>query len=150
MNICFVSIGHISKLRGGIDRVTDIISKELIRRGHKIFLVSLWKAVQGDKIEDYQHFLPSQECSSKENCLFLKTFFKENEIEVIINQAETWSMLELINDSHGCIPIISCIHTDPLYNIKTIDDNLALWKYQNSKIEYLFKYPYFRELLYFN
>lgn len=143
MNICFISIGHISKLRGGIDRVTDVISKALIGRGHNVSLISLWSAVKGDKIEEYQYFLPSQDCVATQNKEFLKKFFENNNIQVIINQAETDSMLELICSTHGNIPIITCIHTDPMAAIKTIDDNLDLWRAQSSKIQNIAKAPYF-------
>lgn len=143
MNICFISIGHISKFRGGIDRVTDVISRALIERGHSISLISLCSAVEGDKIEEYQHFLPSQDSVSTQNKEFLKKFFADNNIQVIINQAETDSMLELICCTHGNIPIITCIHTDPMAAIKTIDDNLDLWRAKSSKIKYIAKAPYF-------
>ena len=82
MNICFISIGHISKQRGGIDRVTDVLSKELIKRGHKVFLISLWQAIKGDEIYNYQYFLPSQNVTSKANKEFLQHFFKEKDIEI--------------------------------------------------------------------
>ena len=143
MNICFISIGHISKQRGGIDRVTDVISKALIERGHNISLISLWSAVEGDKIEAYQHFLPSQDCISTQNKEFLKKFFANNNIQVIINQADTDSMFELIKCTHGNIPIITCIHTDPMATVKTIDDNFDLWRSQSGKFLFIAKAIFF-------
>lgn len=143
MNICYISIGHISKQRGGVDRVTDVLSKELIARGHKVFLISLWQAIKGDIIYDYQYFLPSQEITSVENQKFLLDFFKKNNIQVIINQAEVFGIFQLLSSSHNNIPIISCMHTDPLAPIKSIMDNWGLWKIQEGGIRFLIKSPYY-------
>lgn len=143
MNICYISIGHISKQRGGIDRVTDVLSKELIKRGHKVFLISLWQAIKGDEIYNYQYFLPSQDVTSKANKEFLQHFFKENNIEIIINQAETINIFELIKSTKGDIPLISCIHTDPLAPIKSINDNWDLWRMKEGAMRFTLKLPYY-------
>ena len=34
MNILFLTHGHVSKTRGGIDRVTDVLANSLMKRGH--------------------------------------------------------------------------------------------------------------------
>ena len=149
MNICYISIGHISKQRGGVDRVTDVISKELIARGHKVFLISLWQAIKGDNIYDYQYFLPSQEITSIENQEFLFNFSKKNNIQVIINQAEVFGIFQLLSLSINHIPIISCIHTDPLAPIKGIKDNWDLWKAQEGSIRFLIKSPYYIARLFY-
>lgn len=143
MNICYISVGHISKQRGGVDRVTDVISKELIVRGHKVFLISLWQAIKGDNIYDYQYFLPSQEITSIENQEFLFNFSKKNNIQVIINQAEVFGIFQLLSLSNINVPIISCIHTDPIAPIKGIKDNWDLWKAQEGSIRFLIKSPYY-------
>lgn len=142
MNICYISIGHISKQRGGIDRVTDVLSKELMKRGHNVYLVSLWQPIKGDVIYDYQYFLPSQEVTSTTNQEFLHKFLCTNNIHIIINQAETESMFQLIKMTHGNIPLISCIHTDPLAPLKSVQDNWDLWKAKENTLLFTFKYPY--------
>lgn len=149
MNICYISIGHISKQRGGIDRVTDVLSKELMKRGHNVYLVSLWQPIKGDVIYDYQYFLPSQEVTSTTNQEFLHKFLCTNNIHIIINQAETESMFQLIKMTHGNIPLISCIHTDPLAPLKSVQDNWDLWKAQEGSIRFLIKSPYYIARLFY-
>lgn len=149
MNICYISIGHISKQRGGIDRVTDVLSKEFIKRGHNVYLVSLWQPIKGDVIYDYQYFLPSQEVTSTTNQEFLHNFLCTNNIHIIINQAETESMFQLIKMTHGNIPLISCIHTDPLAALKSVQDNWDLWKAQEGCIRFLIKSPYYIARLFY-
>lgn len=149
MNICYISIGHISRQRGGIDRVTDVLSKEFIKRGHNVLLVSLWQPIKGDEVYDYQHFLPSQDVTSTENKEFLRFFFINNDIEIIINQAETESMFQLIKMTHENIPLISCIHTDPLAPLKSVEDNWDLWRAKEGNIKFTFKYPYYLARYYF-
>ena len=36
MNILFLTYGHVSKMRGGIDRVTDVRARSFITRGYNI------------------------------------------------------------------------------------------------------------------
>lgn len=143
MNICFISLGHISKQRGGVDRVTDVLSKELIKRGHNIFLISLWKAIKGDEIYNYQYFLPSQDVTSKVNKEFLQDFFKGKNVDIIVNQAEVFGIFQLLQATHNDIPLISCIHTDPLAAIKGINDNYDLWKIEEGMMRFTLKYPYY-------
>lgn len=143
MNICFLTLGHVSKTRGGIDRVTDTLAKAFIEKGHKVSMVSVWKAVEGDFIYPFQYFLPSQEIHSQENICYLTEFFASHKIDIIINQSEPFALLKLIIDSHHNIPMISVIHTDPCAAIKGIRDTWDKWKYDNGIGLFLIKLPYF-------
>lgn len=143
MNICFLTLGHVSKTRGGIDRVTDTLAKAFIEKGHKVAMVSVWNAVEGDFIYPFQYFLPSQEIHSKENICYLREFFASHKIDIIINQSEPFALLRLIIDSHHDIPIVSVIHTDPCATIKGIRDTWDKWKYDNGIGPFLIKSPYF-------
>ena len=149
MNILFASIGHISKQRGGIDRVTDIISKELIRLGNNVYMISLWKALEEDPSYPYQYFLPSQEILKKENESFIKSFLKKYKIDIIVNQSDSIEMVQLLKQSHCGIPIASFLHNDPLATQKSLRDNWDLWKEKNGNILFFLKSPYyFARLLY--
>ena len=50
MNICFVTLGHVSKTRGGIDRVTDTLAHALMERGHEVLMLSVGGPVEGDNL----------------------------------------------------------------------------------------------------
>lgn len=143
MNICFLTLGHVSKTRGGIDRVTDTLANVFIEKGHKVFMVSVWKAFEGDFIYPFQYFLPSQEIHSQKNISFLTKFFVSHKIDIIINQSEPYNLFKLIIDSHHNIPIISVIHNDPYAAIKQIKDTWDKWKYDNGMIRFFIKSPYF-------
>ena len=149
MNILFASIGHISKQRGGIDRVTDIISKELIRLGNNVYMISLWKALEEDPSYPYQYFLPSQELSNKDNENFINTFIEEHNIDIIVNQSDSIGMVRLLKNASFKTPIISFLHNDPLAIYKSLQDNWDLWKIKDGNIVFYLKYPYyFARLLY--
>lgn len=143
MNICFISLGHISKTRGGVDRVTDTLANAFIEKGHKVTMVSVWKAVEGDFIYPFQYFLPSQDIHSQENINFLTEFFISQRIDIIVNQSEPFALLKLIIDSRHDIPVVSVIHTDPCAAIKGIKDTWDKWKYDNGIVRFLIKSPYF-------
>lgn len=143
MNICFLTLGHVSKTRGGIDRVTDTLANAFIEKGHKVSMVSVWKAVEGDFIYPFQYFLPSQDIYSQDNIIFLSEFFINHKTDIIINQSEPFALLKLIIDSHHDIPIVSAIHTDPCGAIKGIRDTWDKWKYDNGIGLFLIKLPYF-------
>lgn len=143
MNILFFTLGHVSKFRGGVDRVTDTLALNFIQRGHEVFMISVWKAVHGDKIEPYQFFLPSQDIDSVENVNYLKYFLINKEIDIIVNQSEPIRLMKLLSASHGNIPIVSVIHTDPKAVLKAVKDTWDMWKLKEGKFKFIFKYPYY-------
>ena len=143
MNILFASIGHISKQRGGVDRVTDIISKELIKLGNNVHMISLCLALGEDQSYSYQYVLPSQELSDKNNEDFIKSFIKEHKIDIIINQSDSIGMVQLLKNSHCKVPIISFLHNDPLAIYKSLRDNWDMWKEKDGNITFFLKYPYY-------
>lgn len=143
MNICFISLGHISKTRGGVDRVTDTLANAFIEKGHNVTMVSVWNVVEGDFAYPFQYFLPSQDIHCQENINFLKEFFVNHKVDVIVNQSEPIALLKLIVDSHYNIPIVSVIHTNPSAVIKGVKDIWDKWKYDNGLVRFLIKSPYF-------
>ncbi len=142
MNICMMTTGHVSKTRGGIDKVTDTLAHEFLEKGHNIYMVSLWKALAGDDIEEYQYFLPTQEIISSENCQWLSEFLIKNNIDIIVNQSDLSLMLDLLNKATHKIPIISAIHTDPAALIKGVTDTWDQWQVTKGKVFFTLTGPY--------
>lgn len=142
MNICIFSHGHISKTRGGVDRVTDTLSTELAYRGHCIYMISAAAPVENDIIKENQFVLPNKNICSDENRRFAQNFLEEKKVDIILNQADIKSIFDLIFDVHGEIPIISTIHTDPQALIKAVIDNWDEWKIKDGW-KFWLKYPYF-------
>ncbi|WP_455614048.1 glycosyltransferase [Bacteroides congonensis] len=141
MNICFVTLGHVSKTRGGIDRVTDTLAHALMERGHEVLMLSVGGPVEGDNIESCQSFLPSRDVLDKENVKYVQDFVLKRKIDIFINQSEVQSIFDLLG--HGNIPIISVVHIDPTAAIKSVTDAWRWWRYKNGWFQFILKSPYF-------
>lgn len=142
MNICILSRGHISKTRGGVDKVTTTLAEELTRRGYSIYFVSQWAPDKSEKLGERSYILPENKEYSEKNKEFLAELYKKNGIELIINQADSINLFNLIADSCGTIPIVSCIHSDPIYLIKGLQDCWDEWKLK-KKWEFRILFPFY-------
>lgn len=135
MNLCIISYGHISKTRGGVDRVTDVLSEGLKKKGHIVYLLSVCPPIDNDTLSDSQFQLPSMDVYSMQNKHFLQKFYDTKKIDIILNQAERKDIFDLICATHENIPIISCIHNDPKCALKSIID---LWDECKLKLGWKF------------
>ena len=142
MNICIFNYAHISKLRGGVERVTTTLATELASRGHNIYQISAANPIGTDSIEKNQFVLPDSDINSTTNATYVRSIFKEKKIDIILNQTDVKSIFDLIIETHKQIPIVSCIHTDPKALIKATRDNWDEWRIKKG-IEFWSKYPYF-------
>lgn len=140
MNICFFTSQHVSMLRGGVERVTYILADEFKAKGYNAVMLSSSTPLNGDQLLSDQYVLPDKTINSKENREFLRRFLAEHRIDVIINQSEVRSIIELIK-STSSTPIISVIHTDPAAAIKSVQDNWDYWKLQYGPTKFLLLSP---------
>lgn len=140
MNICFFTSQHVSMLRGGVERVTYILADEFKAKGYNVVMLSSSTPLNGDQLLSDQYVLPDKTINSKENREFLRRFLAEHRIDVIINQSEVRSIIELIK-STSSTPIISVIHTDPAAAIKSVQDNWDYWKLQYGPTKFLLLLP---------
>ena len=141
MNICIFSRGHISQLRGGVDRVTTTISTALENRGHNIFMISVCNPVENDKLAKNQFVLPYKDILCDKNKNFVIDFLRNNKIDIILNQSDVKAILDLIYNTHQNIPIVSYNHGDPKAIIKGVRDNWDEWKLKKGK-KFWGLYPY--------
>ena len=142
MNICIFTYVYISKHRGGVERVTETLVAELTKRDHRVYIISVCKPIEDNISEENRFTLPSNELNSTENETFIKEFLEKNKIDIILNQTEVKSLFNLITKTRNNIPLISCIHTDPLAILKATDDNWDEWKIKEG-IKFWVKFPYF-------
>ena len=114
MNIVFAYPTGLNPQKGGVERITDIIAKILLKRGYTIFYLN-WKREQ----DNYEYpvpviDLPSSNLEDPNNLEVYNRFLKENRIDVIINQHGLYegtyflSQVKVQNDN-----IISDLHSDP-------------------------------------
>ena len=142
MNICFFTSQHVSKLRGGVERVTSILAETFKSKEYNVVLLSSSKPIDGDLLTKNQFILPNETINSNENRVFLKSFTEKYRIDIIINQSEVKAILELIKSSTPVTPVISVIHTDPAATIKAIQDNWDLWKIKYGTVKFMLLSPY--------
>lgn len=115
MNIAFCYITPFHPQKGGIGRVTDVLTRELQKRGHNIYYLIFESGMTIKHEFDYPApltYLPSKERLSEENIKFYHQFLKQNHIDIVVDQGGNFDEHPLwlnVGDSHA--KKISVIHT---------------------------------------
>lgn len=121
-NILFTYITPFHPERGGIGRVTDSLTREFLRRGHKVYYLIYDSAITIRHEYDYPApltYLPSRELLSEENVIFYQHFLKEHAIDIVINQSGNFSDSELyLQTGNPSIKVISVLHSTPWISYK--------------------------------
>lgn len=116
MNILFVNEIPMNPIYGGIERVTDLLSKEWILRGHTIVYLG---ARADDKMLDYsfpakQLVLPFEGAfENPDNIQFYSDVLSKYNIDVVINQ-RGWAPFMNNVLWRNTVKIVSVIHSTPL------------------------------------
>lgn len=114
MNIVFAYPTELNPQKGGVERITDIIAKILLKRGYTIFYLN-WKREQ----DNYEYpvpviDLPSSNLEDPNNLEVYNRFLKENRIDVIINQHGLYEGTYFLSQVKvQNVKIISVLHSDP-------------------------------------
>lgn len=114
MNIVFAYPTGLNPQKGGVERITDIIAKILLKRGYTIFYLN-WKREQ----DNYEYpvpviDLPSSNLEDPNNLEVYNRFLKENRIDVIINQHGLYEGTYFLSQVKvQNVKIISVLHSDP-------------------------------------
>ena len=133
MNICFITYRENNPYIGGIEKVTYLLSKEFLERGHTVTCIS---QINTNSYKTYEPlckelFFPDyKNIDSEINYRFLKETIEHNSIDIIINQYSTTkgfnTLCQLIKQKNPDIKIISPLHLDPTYKIKEISENFFI------------------------
>lgn len=113
MNILFVSDFIFNPIIGGTERVTDILSRELVNVGYKVFY--LCGPVSNSSYLDYDfpaevHLLPEPGgYDNNVNCCFLKEIVSRCNIDIVINQRGWVPYFDRVIDLN--IPVVNVVHT---------------------------------------
>jgi glycosyltransferase involved in cell wall biosynthesis len=85
MNVLFIYDSCINPVKGGIERVTCVISSFFEQKGHRVYFLSLRK---DDSIDDpRQLYVPdSTRLYAPRNVRYFLDFLKERRIDIVINQ----------------------------------------------------------------
>lgn len=140
MNILFVSFVPFNPSFGGVERVTDVLAKALLLRGHKVFY--LCKYVDEHQLLDYDFPAPlflfpnGDKLESKDNVKFYRELLKDQAIDIVINQQGLFPCFyEVMLYSTKCV---SVLHAMPDYSVKT--EMQRIFRSPQKVIEYV-KYP---------
>ncbi len=134
MNILFISNNPFNPALGGIERVTDTLAKELLKRGHHVFYLCEKVSTEYINILDYDFpaklfLLPeSGLLENNTNLQFYKQLQTKLNIDIVINQRGLggWFNEFLYNTSSK---VISVIHSVPDSAVKQLLKTL----YEQSK-----------------
>ena len=116
MNILFIYPTIFNPIRGGVERVTDILAREFKNRGHNIFYLTNYK---NEDLLNYTFpaqvdFFPSELYTDKINYDFYTQYLNRNHIDIVINQCGTFSDSQLYNSVKGTsAKVVSVIHFNP-------------------------------------
>lgn len=117
MNILFIYPRMFHPQRGGIERVSDLLCREFIRRGHHVLCLH---NVRDESRMDYAYpasfyFFPSQIQDIEENGLFFRRFLQEYHVDIIIDQDPLiyYKLYPFFQTLRG-VYVISVIHNNPL------------------------------------
>lgn len=151
MNILFLAYFPMEPSVGGTQRVTDVLVKELLRRGNDVSCLSLQLGpIATDLTTAPQYYINvEQDTNWKKH---IEDLINERNIEYIINQSPntlTYHVLKLLNTK---AKIVSVFHTQPFLD----DDitrrqilNTPTYNLKQRSFKYLsFIFPYIRSLVF--
>lgn len=139
MTILFVYPRMFHPHRGGIERVTDILCKEFVKRGHHVLYLH---SIRDETILDYLYpapiyFFPAPVNDLVKNGIFYQGFLKEHQVDIVINQdVLSYSSLFLYSKYVENVYTISVIHNSPLILYGHLG-TLTLQLRNHSFIEYI-------------
>ena len=117
MNLLFVYPTAFIPYKGGVERVTYLLSLELRKRGHNIFHLHTHKDINETKFEFPTVYFPSSDYNNPINIPFYHQFIKKHNIDIVINQCGAHSDSILFNNTgSSSTKSISVIHFNPAMN----------------------------------
>lgn len=138
MNILFVYPTLFHPMRGGVERVTDILTKEFIRRGHNILYLH---NKRDESLMDYDYpapvyFFPKSDYHDNLNIPFYHNFLHNNSIDIVINQCGMFHDSTLYLNVLQHTKSISVLHSNPLLNYNYLSSDILRLK-NTSFMEHL-------------
>ena len=137
MNILFLFDRPFDESKGGVERVTHIISEGLRKKGHNIFFLSIdisKEELEGLPSDKYHYYIKSQDQDLFYNII------QTNKIDIVINHILTNNAYRLLNNfSIKGTKIISLLHFQPFAIINKERKYFRLLR-PTTKSEFIQKY----------
>ncbi|MCM1457347.1 MAG: glycosyltransferase [Lachnoclostridium sp.] len=127
MRIAFAFTWLFNPNVGGTERVTDLLAKELIRRGHCIHYIY---TVKRPTDSDYKYptdkicFIDESIFVSSKGKELLHRYLIDNEVDVVINQGGLMGTCKNFADLPSICKSVTVIHFDPKYGLDSLFSEL--------------------------
>ena len=117
--ILFVYPNEFNPQLGGLERVTDLLTKELIERGYDVKYLNVVKSGIEYKFPAPVFYFPSQMVKDPINTVFYKQFLKEQKIDIVVNQdvCSRDLMVYLSRTDDAKVKYISVYHSTPVFKL---------------------------------
>lgn len=116
MNILFVIPGSFNPSLGGVERVTDLLAKELLRRNHKVFFLCTYSGLDhSNSVVDVFCLLRTlgSVFSDGSVCEYQK-ILEDNKIKIVINQKPLCKDgLFILEHTPSSVKVVSVYHSKP-------------------------------------
>lgn len=146
--VCFVVSEYVSPTRGGVERVTYTLARELQLHNVGVHIVCAKPPLTREELNKDIRVLPEDHSNWQD---FLRELLEGQHIDIIVNQSHEMALFELcraVASQRRC-KLITTIHSDPLSAIKGIADIDVESRYLLDKttriistIKWLVRYPY--------
>ena len=123
MNILIFSLDNQPQFLGGIKRVSLILGKEWLLKGHHVsFLTYCRSSLKLDEIDGIkQFFFPDiNDINSEINRQFLKKFLLDEDVEIVLNphvEDENFTKLSFVAKSCEKVKLVTALHFSPTHLI---------------------------------
>jgi glycosyltransferase involved in cell wall biosynthesis len=121
MNILFLYDSEIIPNKGGVQRVTDVLTRYFKESNFNVFQLAVRRADDSFILDENQFILPNQKIiNSGENIAFLKKIVFNNKIDIIINQGAIGKKISkfcVTIKKFSDVKIIAVFHNSLLGNV---------------------------------
>ena len=114
MNILFLFYAPMLPYVGGIQRVSENLAREMTKRGHCVFFLSINSE---EKNTNYAYPVPQffldEKLSKEDYIVSYRSLIETNHINVVINQEPREDLLEVLRQTPIGVKRVTCFHTQP-------------------------------------
>lgn len=134
MNILFIFQDTIIPHKGGVQRVTEILTRELLHRSHNVVFLS---TNDNPAKYDYKYIAKQYyiDCSKDYNAINneYERILSEENIEIVINQEPRPDTHYLLSITPKAIKKITCLHIQPFFTQTYVKERLKYIKQKSWK-----------------
>ena len=140
MKILFFSYFGFNPKNGGVERVSNLLAKEFILRGHEVFFITKRPGEADSSYEPLveEVFLPHKhKICTKKSAEFFVEYVKERNIDVIICQHPEWDNISpYLAKQNTKAKLLYVLHLNPYaYSLKIEDTTLSLCSFERSPLK---------------